>query len=390
MISKTRVCRPHIAFALLALTMACSNGGQDASQGKKRPPIAFAVEVAEVEARSVEYTVPAVGTVEAFERVQVTARVGGVLERVRFSEGDTVTEGVVLARIDPARFEVAKAAANAQLARAQATVAEAQDALDRRTRANAASAGIVREDEIAQLRARLAVLKADEALAQVSVDSSQIDVRDAYVRAPISGIIETRSAQTGQFVQPGTVLATLVRREPLLLRFKVPDADAAVLKPGMPAHFTVRGAAKALTAQITHVPEAADPATRMVLVTATVTDEARSELIAGAFAEVSVPAGSSLLSPVVPQAAVRPTERGFMAYVVEGDTARERIVRLGLHTRDGFVQIQEGLAPGETLVVRGAEALTDGAKVRLVAAPGTSRTDAEPGAALQAPRGPTP
>lgn len=385
----TKVRLPLFAFAVLAMTVACSSGGKDSS-ARKRPPIAFAVEVAEVAARSVEYTVPAVGSVEAFERVQVTARVGGVLERVRFTEGDTVAKGMILARIDPARFEVAKAAADAQLVRARATVAEAQDALDRRTRANAASAGIVREDEIAQLRSRLAVLKADEALAQVAVDSSQIDVRDAYVRAPISGVIETRSAQTGQFVQPGTVLATLVRREPLLLRFKVPDADAAVLKPGMPAHFTVRGAAQMLKAEITHVPEAADPATRMVLVTATITDAARSELIAGAFAEVSVPAGSSLTSPVVPQAAVRPTERGFMAYVVDGDTAHERIVRLGLHTRDGFVQIQEGLLPGETLVVRGADALTDGAKVRIVEAPDTSKTEAEPGAELKAPQGSAP
>lgn len=390
MIFNARYRFSFVALVLVAIAAGCSKSGKGSTERRTRPSVAFAVEVTEVAAKPVEYVVSAVGTVEAFERVQVTARVGGVLERVSFTEGDTVRAGAVLARIDPARFEVAEAAAKAQLARAQATVAEAQDALDRRARANEASAGIVREDEISQLRSRLAVLKADEALAKVAVDSSRIDVRDAYVRAPVAGIIETRSAQTGQFVQPGTVLATLVQREPLLLRFKVPDADAAALEPGMTAHFTVRANRQALEARITHVPEAADPATRMVLVTATITDDARSELIAGAFAEVSVPVGSDATSPVVPQAAIRPSERGFMAYVVKGDTARERIVRLGLHTQDGLVQIQEGLRPGEQLVVRGAEALTDGAKVRLVGGPVASKPNAEPGAALEAPGGATP
>lgn len=384
MYAKTRL--TLVALGLVALA-ACSGGGDAEPAARRRGPPAFAVELHEVQARSVEYAVPAVGTVEAFERVQVTARVGGVLERVRFTEGDEVKQGTVLARIDPDRFEVALASARAQLARARATVAEARDALERRTAANEAQPGLVREDEIAQLRTRLAVLQADEQLAQAAVDRAQLDVRDAYVKAPIAGTIETRSAQTGQYVQPGTVLATLVRREPLLLRFKVPDAEAAVLSPGMEASFTVRGALRPLKARITHVPEAADPASRMVLVTASIIDDARTELVAGSFAQVSVPAGTSLQSPVVPQSAVRPSERGFLAYVVEGDTAHERVVQLGLRTRDGLVQVRDGLQAGEKLVIRGAEALRDGATVRVVAPPPASGSDPEPGLGMKAEGG---
>ncbi len=57
---------------------------------------------------------------------------------------------------------------------------------------------------------------------------------------------------------------------------------------------------------------------------------------------------------------MRPSERGFLAYVVEDDKAHERVLELGLRTADGMVEVREGLKPGERLVVRGAEALKDG------------------------------
>jgi multidrug efflux pump subunit AcrA (membrane-fusion protein) len=106
----------------------------------------------------------------------------------------------------------------------------------------------------------------------------------------------------------------------------------------------------------------------MVAVTARVDDPERGRLRPGAFAQVTVPVGGVKDSPVVPETAVRPSERGFVGYVVEGDTARERILTLGLRTADGRVQVKSGLRPGETVVVRGGEALSDGVKVRVEAA----------------------
>jgi multidrug efflux pump subunit AcrA (membrane-fusion protein) len=107
----------------------------------------------------------------------------------------------------------------------------------------------------------------------------------------------------------------------------------------------------------------------MVDVTAEVNDERKEELRPGAFAEVTVPIQSAKAA-VIPQTAVRPSERGFLAYVVgEGDVAAERVVTLGMRTADGLVEVKDGLAPGERLVIRGAEALRDGAAVRIAEGP---------------------
>ncbi len=107
----------------------------------------------------------------------------------------------------------------------------------------------------------------------------------------------------------------------------------------------------------------------MVAVTAEVDDPAREELRPGTFVEVEVPVGGVAAAAVIPQTAIRPSEHGFLAFVVDGDVARERVLELGLRTADGDVEVRRGLAVGELLVVRGAEALRDGAKVDLESPP---------------------
>src|SRR5687768_4956887 len=93
------------AFCLLlsALVLSCSKGdAAEASKGGsgKRGSMEFPVEVRPVESRRVEYSVNAVGSLDAFERVAVTARVAGAVDHVRFSEGQVIDRGTVLVEID--------------------------------------------------------------------------------------------------------------------------------------------------------------------------------------------------------------------------------------------------------------------------------------------------
>ncbi|GMU05762.1 efflux RND transporter periplasmic adaptor subunit [Corallococcus caeni] len=355
-----------LSLAMLSLAPGCkkdapAQGGKGAGRG----PTQFPVEVATVEARDVEYAVSAVGAVEAFESVQITARVPGALERVTFSEGQVVKKGDTLAEIEPARYAIAVRAAEAALQKAQAALVEAKAGAQRRAEVNAQSPGLLPAEQLETYQARAATAQADVAAAKAALDQAQLNQRDAYVRAPMDGVLQTRTVQTGQYVQPGVVLATLLRREPLLLRFNVPAADVARITPGMPARFTVRSEGGTYEAKITYVSASADAQSRMVAVTAEVTGEDARKLRPGAFATVSVPVESRGGSPVIPQTAIRPSERGFLAFVVADNKARERILELGLRTSDGKVEVKEGLKPGETLVVRGAEALRDGVAVRV-------------------------
>ena len=370
------------AAALLLLVAGCSKKAESAGKGaggRGGGPLEFPVEVAPVESRSVEYTVSAVGSVEAFERVEITSRIPGAVERVHFSEGNVVGPGSLLVEIEPERYRIAVRSARAALEKAQAAEAEAIAGLKRREMVNAQNPALVKEEDLDTWRTRVSTARAEVAQARSGLGLAELNLREAFVRAPAAGVIQTRNIQTGQYVQPGATLATLVRREPLLLRFQVAEQDAARIRPGMRTRFTVRENTHQYTALLTHVAASADSTSRMVAVTAQVDDPKRADLRPGSFAQVTVPVGSTVESPVIPQVAVRPSERGFLAFVVEGDVAREREVQLGLSTTDGRVEVRSGAKLGEKLVIRGAEALRDGAKVRVTGPAESAPSPARPG-----------
>lgn len=369
--------RTALALALVPMAFASASGcgkdesaaagpgGAAAGPGGKRPPRAFPVEVEPVEARDVEYNITGVGSVAAFEEVKVTARVAGVVEKVQFVEGQQVKKGQVLATIEPARYQLSVSATRAALEKAEAARADAEAGQARRERASEQNPGLVPGEELETWRTRARTAAAEVSAARVALQKAQLDLREAYVRAPIEGVMQTRMVQTGSYAQPGTVLGTLVRREPLLLRFQVAESDAARIEVGQVVNFVLRGGQDRHSARITHVAAVADESSRMVTIRAEVDDARKDELRPGAFAQVSVPVGASVASPVIPQIAVRPSERGFLAFVVENGVAHERVLSLGLRTADGKVEVKAGLQPGERLVVRGAEALREGATVKV-------------------------
>ena len=357
-----------LLLIVLVLAAGCDDDKKGGGAQGRRGAMEFPVEVAPVEARSVEYEVRADGTIEVFERVQVTARVAGVIEKISFREGDTVKAGAVLVTIEPARFDLAARQAGAAVTRAKAALAEAEAALARREAADAKSPGLIPAEEIASWRSKVEQARADLAERQIAAERARLDRRDAYVRAPVAGKVQTREVSTGQYAQPGTLLATLVQRDPLLVRFDVEEVEAARIAPGAPATFTVEGDDRSWEAKVTHVAEVADPQSRLVRVTAEVTSPEREALRAGGFAQVRVPVGGRATAPVIPELAIRASERGFLVFVVDGDVAHERIVELGLRTGDGMVEVRKGLEPGDRLVVRGAEALREGAKVKVAGA----------------------
>jgi RND family efflux transporter MFP subunit len=354
--------------ALILASPACGkNDAKAASARKNLAGMQFPVETLTVRDQAVVFTLNAVGSVEAFEKVQATARVAGVVEKVRFTEGSRVAAGQVLVEIEPQRYTLAVASAQAAHNKAVAAKSDAEAGLKRRESVDRQNPGLIPGEEIEAWRTKVLVAAAEMAQTGAALNQAQLNLHDAYVRAPVPGVVQTRTVQTGEYVQPGSVLATLVRRDPLLLRFQATEQDAVRLQPGMKAFFRVRDSSQLYLARIIHVAASTEESTRMVAVTAEVVDKAKETLRSGSFAEVTVPVGNPRPLPVVPQTAIRPSEKGFLAYVVENGKAVERILTPGMRTADGSVEVLSGLKAGELLVVRGGEALSDGVAVREIA-----------------------
>jgi multidrug efflux system membrane fusion protein len=345
----------------------CSRADSALKQPKAINRVQYPVEVAPVVLRHVRYNVMAPGSIEAFQQVQITARVAGAVDRVAFAEGALVKQGDLLVVIEGERYEVAVGQAKAALAKAQANEKAAEAEFARRQGAVSEHPGLVPGTEISSYETAVATSKADVDAATQSLRIAEINRRDASVRAPFAGVVQSRTVLVGQYLQPGAVLATLLQRDPLLLRFPVTEQDAPRIKAGMLAQMTLRESARAYSAKIMLVAQAADPTTRLVPVTAEVDDtEHKYWLRPGAFCEVNVPVGEARDAVVVPTIAVQPTENGNVVYVVDDkNVAHAAGVALGMHTPEGGVEVTRGLKAGDLLVVRGFEPLSDGAPVKI-------------------------
>ncbi|MBX3458738.1 MAG: efflux RND transporter periplasmic adaptor subunit [Planctomycetes bacterium] len=353
-------------FAFFAATFAfllVACGGGDTGGGKGGPR-AFPVQVEEIKGQRVEYVVSAVGSLSAFEEVLVTSRVAGVVEKVLFREGDKVSQQSVLVEIEPARFQHLFDAAKASYERAGAELKEAKDGLERREKPS--GGGIFSKEEVEAWRTKVAVAAANEREKAAHFAQATLDLEHSKPKPAMAGTIQARLVQTGQWVQPGTVIARLLRVEPLLLNFAAPEDEAASLKPGLAARFTVSGAQRTYGARIVHVAAYADRLTRMVQVIAEVDTADAGQLTPGAFVRIIVPVGSRDDAPTVPETSVRPSEKGFLVYVVEDGKAIERVIEIGLRTPDRRIEVRSGLKVGEQVVVRGAEALRDGASIAII------------------------
>ncbi|MCL2722873.1 MAG: efflux RND transporter periplasmic adaptor subunit [Polyangiaceae bacterium] len=351
----------------LALSACKKESAAAASSGKagRGAGLTFAADILQVESKKLDYVVTAPGSVDAFERVQVTARVAGAVDRVAFREGQEVKAGDVLVVIDSQRYRLAVNSAKAALDKTMAAQADTEAMVARREGASATNPGLIPGEELASYRTKSLTAKADTAVANENLKVADLNLRDSAVRAPMSGVIQTRTVETGQYVNAGYVMATLLQDDPMLLRFQVEPADAPRIKPGMTANFTMRETQRTFTAKITLVSASADPATHMVSITGQVdADDHRYWLRPGSFCDVAIDVGATRDAPVIPRSATRATDHGYVAYVVKDDVAEERVVTLGMNSKDGWVEVRTGINAGDWIVVRGAEALSNGARVR--------------------------
>lgn len=368
---KSRRC-VAVAVVLACLSVACG-GGSGADKTERAPgPRALPVRAAVVQVRDVAYSVRALGSLEADEIVQVTAEVSGAVKEVLFNAGDAVTPSTILARIDPDRYRFEAARAEAAHRRAVADWTRAKAELERREQL--AREQLVADEELARARQEAERLAADSAAAKAALDIALQNHSRSEIRPLRAGVINTRSVDTGQFVQAGNPVATLVDLGRLRLRFKVSDAESLRVTRGQSVSFRVASLGnKEFSAEVFHVGEVADATTRQVEVLAWVANP--GALKPGFFAEVDLTTTNRTAAAVVPESAIQASERGFVVYLVEEGVARLRPVQIGLRTGDGFVEVTSGLKGGETVVVEGSDRLADGIPLEIKDGPAAAGSE---------------
>lgn len=348
-------------LTVVSLTSACK-GKESAAAPRAQGQRPLTVRAAPVTVQDVVYEIKAIGSLEPEEMVQVTAEVQGAVSEVRFNEGDRVGKDTVLARIDPDRYRLEAERAEANYRKALADEESARNVLARREAL--ARDQLVAAEELNRTRAESDQLIAESASAKAARDIAQQNLARSSVRPPRGGTINTRAVQTGQFVQPGTVLASLVDTSRLRLRFKVGDAESLRARRQQTVKFRVASlGTRTYDATVYHVSDVADAATRQVEVMAWVRNP--GELKPGFFTEVTLASETRKGALVVPEGAIQASEKGFVTYVVDTGTAQLRPVEIGLRTGTGVVEILSGVKAGETVVTEGSDRLADGVKVQV-------------------------
>lgn len=351
------------AAVLLLLLASCKPAEQPRPSGAhlRKPRVTSVVAATQ----PIAYTVEAVGTIDASEEIAIPAGVAGIVDAVTFKEGDEVTPETVLVEIEVQRFALGEERAKAEHDRAKAQAALAETLHGNRVKlaeeGKKQNKDYVTAEQLAVLRADLDKAKAEAQRSHADLELAKRDHRNARVRSPIRGLINGKLVSRGEYVKAETIVARILNVSVLHVRFSVPELEASRLSRGQELRFTIRSVPnRDFRAKLFHLNQKADPLTRSVECKAEVIDRIDA-LRAGTFAQVKVTTDrrEGLL---VPERAVLPTDRGFVIFVLDGAKARERLVKLGLRM-DDQVEIAEGLAAGDRVVVDGALTLRDGMDV---------------------------
>ena len=306
------------------------------------------VEVVTARTDTVERTVVAVGTTLARESVDVVAEVPGRIRSINFEEGQRVEEGDVLFELDRRREE-------AEVRELQAQVDDARVRY-RRSRAlfedNSVSEAQVDEDRAALQTAE----------ARLSAAETRLDER--FIRAPFDGVTGLREISTGAYVTAGTPLTTLDDIASMRLEFSVPERFLGLLVPGLGVSAASVGFEdREFEGEVVRLGTRIDPVSRSVRVQSELDNEA-GLLRPGMFMTVRLVLDSRDDAVMLPEEALLPEGERVFVFRINGETAERLEVRTGAR-RDGMVEITEGLAAGDLVVVAGLQRLRDGATVRI-------------------------
>jgi multidrug efflux system membrane fusion protein len=358
---------------------AAQAAGKDKDAKKKADDAPVQVVTAPVKTQDVPILRTGLGTVAATYSVTVKARVDGQLDSVGFTEGEDVKKGQVIARIDPRTFQATLMQAQAQRAKDEATLANARVDLQRYTTLAAQDAATQQQldTQKALVKQLEATVKSDDA----QVNSAQVQLGYTTIAAPISGRVGARLVDPGNIVHAADTngLVVINQIDPITVTFTLPEdavqatnhAMATSHRPLVVQAWSRDGSQLLGTGALTLVNNQIDTTSGTVQMKGSFPNPQHA-LWPGQFVNVRLVLGTRQKATTIPAAAVQRSESGVFTYVVDpGGDARAQTIGLA-QIQDGIAIVDQGLQPGQRVVVDGQYKLKPGSRTVEAPARGAS------------------
>ena len=314
------------------------------------------VSAAKVEAKTWTPGISAIGTARAENGVELAFETAGIVKEIKFKANQNIREGEVLVQLDDS-------VERADIQDVQANVKTAESAFERAKTLSARGYGT--EANFDQASALLAAARSRLARLQAMIEQKAL-------KAPFSGVIGIPRIDIGQYLQPGTVIASFQDLDSMKVDFTVPEQVAGNIKLGQEVKLGMTETSLPFTGKVTGKDPRVDPKTRLVSVQALVEDNKDGAILPGQFLHVE-----ALLPPepnviTVPQTAVITSLYGDYVYTIEQedrngekvDVVKQVFVKAG-RRRGGSLEIVSGLASGQRVVASGQNKLQAGATVKI-------------------------
>jgi multidrug efflux system membrane fusion protein len=310
------------------------------------------------------------GTVAAYNAVNIHSQVSGTIQKIGFVEGQTVQSGDLIAQLDPRPLQAALQQAQANLDRDEANLANAQINLNRYV--PLLKQGFSTQQQVGDQAASVAQLRAAIASDQAAIDNARTQLSYTTIISPISGVTGIRRIDIGNIVQPtdATPIVTITQIQPISVIFTLPQKDlpevqAAIRKGPLRAIAYLQDGTDTLgEGTLLLVNNQISQASGTVELKATFPNKT-GKLWPGEFVQVRLITGVQAAAVSVPLSALQQGSAGQQVFVASGNTVHLRPVKI-TETLDGRALVSDGLKAGDTVVTSGQYRLQDGTEILAV------------------------
>jgi len=344
-----------------------ASASAQASAQVEAPPLQFLPsDLLTVTPRDLRQTLSVTGSLRAFNQAAVKARVAGEVREVLVREGEAIVAGQVLVRMDESDYR-------ARQAQSEAALVAARGQLDIAGKARDNNRALLERGFISKNAFDTTASQYDIALANVDAAAGALAVTkkalaDTVIRAPIAGLVASRSVQPGEKVAVDGKLLDVVDLSKMEMEVAVPTSDILSIAPGQEVAVKVEGLAQPMPARVARINPATQAGSRSIMAYLQM-DNPQSLLRSGMFGEARLTLSKKSGVLAVPQSALQGNGDSFFVYAIEGDKLERKTVQTGITGNDGdavVVEITGGLAPGAQIVRRNLGNLPTEAKVKVL------------------------